>query len=513
METTERVARSAGIVGLGIGTSRILGYLRDMLLASRFGAGPTTDAFLVAFMIPNLLRDLLAEGALSAAFIPVFTEYLVSKGRKAIWLLASRIIGLLLLVTITISIIAIYIIPLIFSLIPKGLIKGGDPELASLLLQIMFPFIIFISLAALTMAILNSLGRFGLPSFASVMLNIVLIAALLLFWSRGEREAIIGQAVAVLVGGILQFLIQVPGLLKEKISFTLSLGFGDKGVRRVGILMVPRAIGAAVYQVNALICRTLAWTISPGWVSCLYLADRLIQLPVSLFGVSLSTALFPALARYASAKDLQGLKSNLSSSLRFLLFLAIPSSIGLIVLGRPIIEILFQRHAFTVEAVRLTYMAVFFYSIGIFGYGGTRLVSSCFYALQDTKTPVIIGLLSMGLNLILALLLMPGLEGGGLALATSISSLANLSLLLEILRRKIGMVGGWKILVSLKDVLLSSIVMGWVSHWMVSAIPGVIGILLSILAGAGAFFIASKILKIEEADLLQRLIRRKTEAK
>lgn len=512
METTERVTRSAGIVSLGIGASRILGYLRDMLIASRFGGGAVTDAFFVAFMIPNLLRDLLAEGALSAAFIPVFTEYLTTRGKKETWVLASRIVNLLVAVTSIIIIIGIFITPFVFSFIPEGLIRGGDPQLASRLLQIMFPFIIFISLAALTMGILNSLGRFGLPSFASVMLNVILIGSIFLFWRPGfdEREAIIGLAVAVLIGGAAQFLIQIPGLRREKMEYSPLFGLRDnEGVRKIGLLMVPRAIGAAAYQVNTLVCRLLAWTISPGWVFCLYLANRLVLLPVSLFGVSLTTALFPTLARQAAAGEMSELKKSLSSSLRTLLFLAVPSSIGLMVLGRPIVQVLFERQAFTAQNTNFTYMALWFYSLGIFGYGGAKLVSSCFYALQDTKTPVTISIFSMGLNLVFSLFLMEGLEGGGLALATSLSSLFNLALLLGVLRRRIGRLGGWKILAVFFKALLASVIMGLVSHWMVCSIGvGVMGVSFAILIGVATLFILSRILRIEESTLILKLIRR-----
>ncbi|HAV43474.1 TPA: murein biosynthesis integral membrane protein MurJ [bacterium] len=509
METRERVTRSAGIVGLGISFSRITGFLRDILIAARFGAGAITDAFFVAFMIPNLLRDLLAEGALSVAFIPVFTEYLTVKGKREAWILASRIINLLIIVTSMIVLIGIVLAPFVLSSLPLDMIKGGDPILAARLLQVMFPFIIFISLAALSMGILNSLGRFGLPSFSSVMLNVAMILSLLLLWSKPSIEGIIGLAIAVLIGGAAQFLIQVPGLVQEKIDYLPTVDIKDEGVKRIGLLMIPRAIGSAAYQINILICRTLAWTISPGWVTSLYYADRLVQLPGALFGVSLTTALFPTLSRQAAAKEMDDLKKSINSGLRLLLFLAIPSSIGLMTLGRHIIAVLFQRHAFAEMATRNTYLALWFYSLGIFSYGGTRLVSSCFYALQDTKTPVMTSILSMGINILFSLLLMKGLEGGGLTLAASISASFNLALLLGILRERIGGFGGKGILTTFFKVLLASVVMAAVSYGVVSFLgSGVKGLLLGIIAGVTVFFTVSKVLKIEEAAFLLKLIKR-----
>jgi putative peptidoglycan lipid II flippase len=510
MHSITKETRSAGIVGLGISSSRILGYIRDMLIASRFGAGATSDAFFVAFMIPNLLRDLLAEGALSAAFIPIFTEYLTRKGRDDAWRLACRILNLLVVITLFIAVCGILLAPSILLLLPQDLIKG-DTHLTMRLLQIMFPFIIFISISALMMGILNSLGRFGLPSIASSVLNVVMIFSILFLCPFIQGEPIIGLGVGVVLGALGGCLIQIPVLVGEGMRYHGTIGVRDEGVKRIAGLMIPRAIGAAAYQINTIVCKGLAWAmLSPGWVSCLYFAYRLFLLPVSLFGISLTTAIFPSFSKQVAQGDLHGLRESVSSSLRLLLFLTIPSMVGLMVIGKPIIRILFEHGRFLQNDTDLTYMALWFYSLGIFGYGGAKILSSCFYALKDTRTPVLVGLLCMGFNLVASLFLIQVLEGGGLALSTSISSMLNLSFLFIILRGRIGRFDGGRIFNTFLKVLTSSIGMGWICWNVASSLEwGIRGVFGGIVVGAVVFFLISKLLRTEEADHIIRMVWRR----
>ncbi|NVL93011.1 MAG: murein biosynthesis integral membrane protein MurJ, partial [Desulfobacterales bacterium] len=345
MNEKEHVTRAAGIVGFFTFLSRILGLARDILIANFFGSGMTADAFFVAFRIPNLLRRLFAEGSFSVAFIPVFTEYLQTRSKEEGFLLARAVSTFLVLILTGITILGIVFSPLIVRIIAPGF--GGMGEkyaLTVLLTRIMFPYIFLVSLVALFMGILNSLKHFAAPAAAPVFLNLSMIAALV-FLAPSMRTPTVGLAIGVVVGGVIQVALQIPFLMEKGLSFVPKWNPNHPALKRIGVLMLPTLFGSAIYQVNQLVGTLLASLLREGSVSYLYYADRLVQFPLGVFAIAISTAVLPSLSREAAQRDLDGLKETLSHALRLTMFITIPAMIGLIVLREPIIRLLFQRGA------------------------------------------------------------------------------------------------------------------------------------------------------------------------
>ena len=465
MTETRKITRAAGKIGLATLTSRILGLIRDIVVA-RLGAGLATDAFYVAYRIPNLLRELLAEGSMSAGFIPVFTEYWTNRSREEAWKLACRVFTLLLAILLAVCIGGILLSPWIVRLIAPGFTEeGGKLALTIDLTRIMFPYLLFIGLAALTMGVLNSIRAFGIPALAPAVDNFVIIVTIfILGWLL--KDPIYGIAIAVTAGGMVQFLFQVPALWKKGLLFRLNFGFDDPGVRKIFGLILPTLLGLSVAQINLLVNTLLASTLAEGSVTFLYYGIRLIHFPLGIFAIALATAILPSLSTQAAKKDIDGLKESFSFGLRLVFFISFPAMIGLIFLRIPIVQLLFQHGDFNFQATQGTATAVLFYSLGLCAFAGVRIVIPVYYSLQDTRTPVKIAILSLLSNILLSLALMGPLRHGGLALATSLSSVLNLTLLIWILRRRIGPFGGNKILRSHMKVVLASIGIAAVCYWV-----------------------------------------------
>ncbi len=441
-----KVTRAAGVVGMATFLSRILGYIRDMVMASFFGAGLYSDAFIAAFRIPNLLRRLFGEGSLSIAFVPVFTEYLTNEGKKEAFQMAGSAIKLLAaLLTIT-AICGIILTPLIVRVIAPGFLDSTDKfAITVTLTRIMFPYIIFIGLVALAMGILNVLGHFAAPALAPVFLNLAMIGSLygVALVSDSQETRVFGLAFGVLLGGVLQLGLQLPFLRKKGFKIWQKSKIWHKGLSKIGRLMLPAIFGAAVYQINILVGTLLASLLSEGSVSYLYYADRLVQFPLGIFAIATATAVLPSLSRQAAAKDYDDLKQTFGHAMRLVLFITLPSMVGLIILRVPIVALLFKRGAFDAETVRMTAIALFYYGVGLWAFATVRIVVATYYALQDTKTPVKTATISIIANIILGILLMKPLGHGGLALATSLASAINLVLLVIMLRKKLGALG-WR---------------------------------------------------------------------
>lgn len=434
---THRVARAAGTIGLFTLASRVLGFVRDMVVARVFGASMAADAFFVAFRIPNMLRELLAEGSMSAAFVPVFTEKLTRGSREDAWELASRVFTVLLAVLVGVTCLGILLAPLIVRMIAPGFTdEGNQRELTVLLTRIMFPYLIFIGLSALAMGILNSLRAFALPALSPFCFNVAIIICALWLAPSLETPAL-GLAVGVLLGGIAQFGIQLPGLIRERMVPQVQWAPSDPGVRRVGSLMLPMVFGLSVTQVNLLVNTLLASFLPEGSVSYLYYGMRLIQFPLGVFGVALATAILPSLSRQAAQGDVAAMARGVEDGLRLILFVTVPALAGLITLRVPIIQTLFQRGAFDAAATAGTASALFAYASGLWAFAGVRIVASAFYALKDTATPVRVAAIAMTANIVMNLLLMGPLRHAGLALATALAAMINLSLLLVALRRRL----------------------------------------------------------------------------
>jgi putative peptidoglycan lipid II flippase len=454
-----RVAKAAGVVGLATLLSRIFGFIRDMVVAGFFGAGLATDAFFVAFRIPNLLRRLFAEGSLTISFVPVFTEYLKKKSKEDAIGLANTAFTLLSIILVIVSLAGIFLSPLIVKIIAPGFSKVANKyELTVFLTRLMFPYIFFISLVALCMGILNSLRHFAAPALAPVVLNICIIGAAILLRNLFP-EPIISLAVGVMIGGILQLAMQFPFLVKMGVKLRPSFDFKHPGVKKIGILMLPAVFGAAVYQLNIFISTLLASLLPNGSVSYLYYADRVVQLPLGVFAIAIGTASLPSLSEQASSGDSEEMKKTISFSLRLILFVTIPAMFALIALRVPIISVLFQRGEFNYQSTILTSQALLYYAVGLWAFSGVRVVVSAFYSLQDTKTPVKVAIVALFVNAILGVILMFPLKHGGLALATSIASAVNIIILFLMLKKKIGEFLGSEFYNSILKTILSSLAM------------------------------------------------------
>lgn len=456
----ERLARSAGIVGLATMSSRLLGVVREQLLAYLFGAGREMDAFNVAFRVPNLLRDLFAEGAMSAAFVPVFTSYLSGRTRREAWRMGSGALNLLAVTTIVAAGIGIVFARPLVTLLASGFAAvPGKLELTVTLTRVMLPFLTLVAVAAVLMGMLNSLHRFFVPSFAPAMFNVGTIVCTLalvplmpaLGWPR-----IMGAAIGTLVGGVLQAGIQWPALRREGFQYSATLDPSDDGVRRVLRVMGPGLVGMAAVQVNLFTNTLLATSQGDGAVSWLNYAFRLVYLPLGLFGVSIATASLPTIAQSAATNDLLEVRRTLSRALRMMLVLNVPATIGLIILARPIVALLFQRGEFTSYDASATAAALVCYAPGLVGYCTIKVAVPSLYALDDTRTPMLASITAVAGNLALNLALMSTLGYRGLALGTSLTALANGGLLLSSLRRRLGGLDGRRIAVTVMKIVISS---------------------------------------------------------
>ncbi|MFQ5866574.1 MAG: murein biosynthesis integral membrane protein MurJ [bacterium] len=541
MEKEGKITGSVAGVSASTLVSRILGYLRDMLIANFFGAGLVADAFFIAYRIPNLLRRLLGEGALSASFIPVFTEYLTTKPKEEAQRLV-RISGLLLLTILSIlTILGIMFSPIIVRVIAPGFIK--DPEKLSLtitLTRILFPFMIIIGMAALALGILNSLHRFIIPALAPCLLSISEIFFILLICPLMERP-IIGLALGVLAGGFAQFFFQIPSLVKRGFVIPAGKGYSNPrlkpinypqnllknwivlwkrwtsildhpGVKRIGLLMLPATLGLSVSQVNTVVDAICASMLREGSVTALYYANRIMQLPLALFGTAIATVALPMMSRSVAARNMQELKDTLSLAFRMILFTIVPASVGLIILGNPIISLLFERGRFTSQATQSTSWALLFYSTGIVAYAGVKVVASAFYSMQDTRTPVRVASIAMVANIVLNLILMRILDVGGLAFATAIAAFINLLILLFYLWKRIGRLVSKKVVLSLAKILLASSAMGLAciySSRFLGQINKLIQVVGTILICLGIYILVTHLLRCEEIKYVWKITTRK----
>jgi putative peptidoglycan lipid II flippase len=523
-----RLARSAGIFGLATITSRILGLAREQVMAYYFGAGDANDAFRVASRIPNLVRDLFAEGAMSAAFVPTFTRQLTLQGRESSWRLASSVINALLLITGAIVVLGmIFAEPLVRFYAPQYSEVPGKIELTIFLARIVFPFLTLVAVAAVLMGMLNSLGHFFVPALSPAMFNvagILMMLALIPYAPSLGVEPITIVAIATLVGGIGQLAIQWPPLRKEGFRYQPVLDYKDEGLRRMLLLMGPGTLGMAATQINVFVNTQLATGQGTGAVSWLDFAFRLMYLPIGLFGVSIATAATPAISRMVAEQDFGRIRSTLANALGLMFFLNLPATIGLIMLARPIVAVIFEHGEFTESDTFATAAALQFYAIGLLGYSIVRIISPTFYALGRSRIPVMVSAGSVIANVALNVTLVQFLGYRGLALGTSITAILNACIQLFLLRREIHGIEGTRILRSFGRVMIASAVMGaatWITYQlMLSALPGAsliaqiirlsvtIGVSLAALAGVAQLLHIPEF--AEARDMVMRRFKRMT---
>jgi len=504
MPGKEKFTRHTGIVSSGIFLSRILGFIRDFLLAHYFSK-ELRGVFFAAWLIPNTARMLLGEGALSSSFIPVFVRYLKKEGEKPAWHLASIVLNLLSLVSLFLVVFGIIFAPLICSIVAPGFIRLGLIPLMANTLRLIFPYLILICLSACIMGILNSLERFGPPSIAPVMLNISFIV-FILFISPRLVSPLFSLCLAVLVGGALSILIQIPSLCNVGFQYKPIISLHHPGVREVGTKMLPSIIGFAVYQINISVDTIIASLIGPSAISSLYYANRLIDLPLALFGTAVGIVALPSISRFVAENNIEEAKKTLNWSLRLIIAIVLPVVIGFMVLGSSIIDLLFEHGEFTSSETKACYLALFFYSFGLVSFCSLKPVISFFYALGDTKTPLKVACFCMVVNIILNLIFLKPLEEGGLAFATTMSSSLNLSILTFILKRRIGLFGGRTIIKTFIKSLVLSIVMGlFLIAFLKIGLPILVNVGGGIILSLILYFSLSKIFGLSEVRELYNI--------
>jgi putative peptidoglycan lipid II flippase len=464
----KQILKSASIITLVTLVSRVLGYVRDQRIALLLGTTPAADAYVLAYRIPNLFRRLVAEGSMTASFIPVFTGYMRDRTKQEVWEFANRLFWTLAVVAAVITILGMVFSPSVVHLFAGKNIAG---EQAVELNRIIFPYLFFIALAALAMGILNCFDIFGLPAATPVLLNVATIFfSVGIVWRHFKNPAT-ALAVGVLVGGVLQFLIQVPLLVQKGMKFTFGVSFSHPAIRDVARLMIPRLFGIGIGQINLLIDTRFATAsmMPEGSLAALYLADRVMELVLGGYAIAVATAILPMMSHQAAANDYSALKKTLAFSVRIVAFITIPAALGLMILREPIIRVLFQHGQFVAASTRLTARALLYYSIGLPALASVKLIVPAFYSARDTKTPVIVAFLSMVINIILNIVFMKfffrRVQNGGPALATALACFFDFFALFIIFRLRYGAMGSLDILKSFSKISLCAGIMG-VACWL-----------------------------------------------
>jgi len=520
---SESVVRSAGMVSVAMAMSRVTGLLREIVMARLFGAGFVYDAFLLGFRIPNLTRDLFAEGALSSAFVPIFTQTLAQKGRKEAAELANLVATALIIVVGLFCLLGIIFSPVWVNLLASGFHQvPGKFELAVKMTRIMFAFLLLVALAAQAMGVLNACNRFGVPALASTFFNIGSVGfGLILGYLLGPRlgiEPITAMAVGVVFGGALQLAWQLPALWAEGFHFRPAIDWSHPLLRKIFGLMGPAVLGSAAVQINVLVITNFASQIpGNGPVSWLSYSFRFMQLPLGLFGVAIGSATLPSIARSAGVGDFDEFRRTLSKSLGMVFLLTLPSSVGLIVLGRTMIGAIYQGGKFSAHDTEQTAIALSCYAVGLAGYSALKVLNPAFYALHDARTPMLISLISIGVNYLSASFLLrdTGLGHAGLALSTSVNAVFGGVALFVILRNRVGGIYGRNLIESIWKIAAASAVMGaavlLASHgiegWLgVGRFARLIDLAISIPLGLVIFYAGCRILRVSELELAARAL-------
>jgi putative peptidoglycan lipid II flippase len=522
----ERIStRATGIVGIAILCSRLLGLVREQVFAGLFGAGKNLDAFLMAFRLPNLLRDLFAEGALSTAFITTFSGKIATEGDESAWRLANKVATLTAVFMSAITLVGIVFAPQLVDLLTWWSWPPDKTELTISLTRIMWPFMLLVSLAALVMGMLNAKHVFGPPAMASSYFNLgSIIGGVTIGWWLDPHfgaRSLIGLAIGTLIGGAWQLAAQFPSLRRVGYKYSADFQWRDKGVRTVLRLMGPAVIAASAVQVNVLINSGFAASLGNGPVSWLNIAFRLMQLPLGIFGVAIGTVTLPLASKTAALGNMDQFRAILASGMRLAFLLTIPSAIGLAMLASPIISVLYQHGRFTAEMTRQTAGALQFYAIGLVAYSALKVLTPAFYAIGRRKTPMLVSFLAIGSNLFLNWLFTFRLGWGhrGLAFSTSIVATINFLLLYALMRAHTGRLETGRMLVGLGKICLAGLLLASVcwaaNHWWLDGweqfrfFAKLATLLITIVVGATVFFGATFLLRVNEVNEAFDVVRRR----
>ncbi|HHT9129262.1 MAG TPA: murein biosynthesis integral membrane protein MurJ [Candidatus Brocadiaceae bacterium] len=539
MSESHNLFRSVRIISVCTFLSRILGLARDMICASIFGTGMVWDAFTVAFKIPNLFRRLFGEGALSAAFIPIFTEHIEKRGKAEALAFVNIIATILIIILGGIVLIgegSFIAIPKIFHIQEKW-------QLIYKLLIIMFPYVFFICIVAFMGAVLNTLHHFSMPAFAPVVMNIcwILGAVLSPYTGKTLEKMIYAVAISTFLSGLVQVIIHIPILKKKELYYRPAPNFSHPDVKLVLTRMAPIVFGLAVVQINVLLDSIIAvgfaappggpdhfnfagmtihFPLKAGAASVLYYSDRLIQFPLGVFGIAMATAVFPLFSTHAVREDWNNFSIAFNKALKFILFIGIPASLAIIMLREPIVDLLYRRNQFNAESAYRTSRVILFYAIGIWAYCGLHVLIRAFYSLKDTITPVKIGAICVGLDFIMNLSFIWVLQEGGLALSTAISAIIQIIILTVILQKRLRIKIENEVVVSLLKTVIASIVMAFTCWFVLKMFPDLNGggslyfkgirLFVPMISSFAAFAGTSILLKSEEFGLLVKLSLRKS---
>ncbi len=506
MSDRKHILKSAGIVGIMTTVSRLFGYARDAVLAMVLGAGFGMDAYTIAFRLANLLRRLVAEGSMTAVFVPVFAQYEKEQPPQKVWEFAGIFMTTLAFVLTGIVLVNIAVAPWFVRLLAPGFGDiPGKLELTVFLNRMLAPYLLFIGLAALDMAILNTRHVFGIPAASPILLNVSIIACALGV-APFLPEPAVGVALGTLLGGLLQWLCQMPALRKQGFRWRWQVSFAHPQVRKIGKLIVPGLFAIGVTQIELVFGSFVASFLPEGSVSSLYYADRVMELALGIFAVSLATVILPVLSRQAAEKKIEDMKQTMVSTLRTLSFITIPATVALMVLAHPIVRVLFQHGRFDAADTERTAFALVFFGAGLFFFSAVKVVVPVFYSLTDMKTPVRIAAWALLVNVLCTLVLVFPLKQGGIALAASVAAVFQLVVLLRVLRSRYGALGLKKFAVaSLRDFALAGVMA--VGCWLFLQATGFEGqgllsqiflLLACIGLGMGFYFLASLLLGVKE---------------
>jgi putative peptidoglycan lipid II flippase len=522
----KQILKSASIITLVTIASRIFGYLRDQRITLLLGTTLAADSFVLAYRIPNLLRRLVGEGSMTASFIPVFTTYLKDKPKEEVWDFANRLFWTLAIVVAALTILGMLFSPSVVKMFTLFESNSAHWDKAVELNRIIFPYVFFIALAALAMAILNCFQIFGLPASTPILLNIsIIICSVGVVW-RQFKDPAVALSVGVLVGGALQFLVQVPALVRQGMRFKFGLSFKHPGIRAVGRLMVPGFFGIGIYQVNAFVDYIFATApkMPEGSVTALYVADRVMELVLGGYAIAVATAILPMMSKQAASHDFDNLKKTFAFALRIVSYITIPAMVGLVVLREPIIRVLFEHGQFAAESTKLTARALLYFALGLPAFAAIKLIVPAFYSTQDTRTPVRVAVYALGLNVLLNTVFMKSFfqtfYNGGPALATSLSGYFNFLMLFVIFRQRFGRLGTFHILVSMFKIAVCSGVMGVLCYAMLKLsrfetytnfLPQLVILVLILVAATSAFIALSWVMRCTEVEEVYGIATRKDE--
>ena len=504
------IVKSAGIVALSTFISRVMGFIRDMLMAAFFGATGLTDAFFLAFKIPNLLRRYVAEGTLTISFVPVYTEYLIKEGREKANELAQKTLSLQMLIISILIFLGIVFSPQIVAVIGYGFKSGEILDLAINLNRIMFPYLFFTGFVAFAMGILNSNNHFFAPSFSPVMFNLGIITGIV-FFSRFFSQPLYGVAMGVIFGGILQFILQIPFIIKTGFRLRISFDINHPGIRKIFKLFGPSVFSNGLGQIMIMISTIYASMLPSGSISYLYYSDRLTEIVLGVFIISIGNVILPEMSKMNAVNDYKGLSELYTKSVRSALFLAMPATIALAVIGFPIISVLFMRNEFSVIDAQMTYSALFFASLGMSSTAIIRVTIPTFFSMNDSRKPVFSSLFALIVFVISGYFLKETeLRHAGLTLAYSLSFTIQMVILIFFLQKKIGNIPFKSIIISVLKFLIGCIFMALVIHllsgyvdWVNDRfIKKIIMLFVIIISGVFVYFAVCILLKVDEAKYL-----------